>query len=151
VRLESGICFNAKSKVKAERSCPQGANSALGIGRASAHQFAQNGARALYLCDYDDFNLELHKRDITERWPAVEVHLRRFDAADEAAIKHVVDDTVSRYGRLDVFFANAGITGVQSPFYDVDADEFMEVIRVNTLGLVGSSIFMARITWTSQP
>ncbi|KAK1778113.1 hypothetical protein QBC45DRAFT_414854 [Copromyces sp. CBS 386.78] len=111
-----------------------GANSILGIGRASAHQFAQNGAKAVYICDYDDSNLEAHKREIESLYPSVDVHTRQFDAADEKAISEVVKDALDRYGRLDVFFANAGITGPHTKFSDVDADEFMDTMRVNALG-----------------
>ncbi|KAB5582391.1 hypothetical protein GE09DRAFT_948538 [Coniochaeta sp. 2T2.1] len=110
-----------------------GANSALGIGRASAHQFASHGARAVYICDFDDSNLETHRREITALYPAVEVHVRKFDAADEKAVKAVVDDAVAKYGRLDVFFANAGIVGPHKVLSDVTNEEFMEVLRVNTL------------------
>ncbi|KAL2175375.1 uncharacterized protein P884DRAFT_228534 [Thermothelomyces heterothallicus CBS 202.75] len=115
-----------------------GANSVLGIGRASAHQFAEHGARAVYLCDYDDSNLEAHKREINSLWPKVDVHTRKFDAADETAVKEVVDDALARYGRLDVFFANAGIVGPHAVFTDIDADDFMNVLRVNSL-----SVFLA--------
>lgn len=112
-----------------------GANSILGIGRASAHQFAQNGAKAVYICDYDDSNLEAHKQEIQTAWPQVDVHARQFDAADEKAVQEVVDDALRRYGRLDVFFANAGIIGPMAMFTEVDADEFMDTLRVNSLGV----------------
>src|SRR3569833_962239 len=111
-----------------------GANSALGIGRASAHQFAQNGARAVYLCDFDGSNLEAHKREITSLYPDVDVHTREFNAADEAAVEAVVDDAVTRFGRLDVFFAIAVITRAPTAFTDVTETDFMNVLRVNTLG-----------------
>lgn len=61
------------------------------------------------------------------------MHVRQFDAADETAVKAVVDDAVQRYGRLDVFFANAGISGTSAMFTDVTPDGFMETLRVNTL------------------
>ncbi|KAK3386902.1 hypothetical protein B0H63DRAFT_142043 [Podospora didyma] len=112
-----------------------GANSVLGIGRASAHQFAQNGARAIYICDYDDSNLAEHKCEITASWPTVDVHTQQLDAADEKAVKAVVDDALQRYGRLDVFFANAGVIGPMALFTDVDADDFLETMRVNSLGV----------------
>ncbi|KAK3683439.1 hypothetical protein B0T22DRAFT_247281 [Podospora appendiculata] len=111
-----------------------GANSAMGIGRASAHQFAQNGAKAVYICDFDGSNLEAHKAEINASWPSVEVHTREMDAADEKAVKEVVDDALSRYGRLDVFFANAGRGGPMASFVDVDVDDFQEVMRVNLIG-----------------
>ncbi|KAK4189838.1 putative levodione reductase [Podospora australis] len=115
-----------------------GANSLLGIGRASAHQFAQNGAKAVYICDYDDTNLDAHKHEIVAAYPGVEVHTRQFDAADEKAVQEVVGDALMRYGRLDVFFANAGTIGPNQLFSQVEADDFMETMRVNSL-----SVFLA--------
>jgi NAD(P)-dependent dehydrogenase (short-subunit alcohol dehydrogenase family) len=113
-----------------------GANSALGIGRATAHQFAESGARAIYLCDFDGSNLEAHKKEITGLYPNVEIQTRQFDAADEAKVKAVVDDALERYGRLDIFFANAGITGPNVLFTDISAEDFMNVHKVNTLRFV---------------
>ena len=111
-----------------------GANSVMGIGRATAHQFAQNGAKAVYLCDYDGSYLEAHKHEIGSLYPEVDIHTRRFDASDEEAIKEVVGHAIQTYGRLDVFFANAGITGPHQGFRDIDAENFMQVLKVNTLG-----------------
>ncbi len=70
--------------------------------------------------------------------PGVDIHVRRFDAADEKAVADVVADALRRFGRLDVFFANAGITGPQATFQDVSEKDFMQTLRVNTLGFVSS-------------
>ena len=115
-----------------------GTNSPLGIGRASAHQFAQNGARAIYLCDFAGTHLETHKREILALYPSVEVHTRQFDAADAPSVKAVVDEALSAYGRLDVFFANAGIVGAHKPFTEVEPEAFMQTMKVNAL-----SVFLA--------
>ena len=64
----------------------------------------------------------------------MDVHIRQLDAAEEKAVQEVVNDAIQRYGRLDVFFANAGVIGPMALFTDVDADDFMETFRVNTLG-----------------
>lgn len=48
----------------------------------------------------------------------------------------MVDDAVQRYGRLDVFFANAGITGPNVIFTGLSAEDFMNVYKVNTLRFV---------------
>ena len=111
-----------------------GANSLLGIGRASAHQFARHGARAVYLCDFASDNLQAHVDEIKSLYPSVEAHARKFDAADEAEVKKVIADAVERYGRLDVFFANAGIVGEQKTFWDTDGSDFMNTMRINALG-----------------
>jgi NAD(P)-dependent dehydrogenase (short-subunit alcohol dehydrogenase family) len=106
----------------------------LGIGRAAAHQFAQNGAKAVYICDYDTKNLETHRREMLTSWPEVDIHVRGFDAADDAAVQEVVNHAVTNYGRLDVFFANAGVVGTHALFTDIEASDFMETMRVNALG-----------------
>ncbi|CAJ2512096.1 Uu.00g077210.m01.CDS01 [Anthostomella pinea] len=115
-----------------------GANSILGIGRASTHLFAESGARALYVCDFDDKNLDAHRREIGSLYPTVDVHVRQFDAADEEAVKAVVDDALAKYGRLDIFFANAGIVGPVAPFTGFEKSEFMKIMDTNV-----ASVFLA--------
>lgn len=114
-----------------------GANSIIGIGRASAHQFARNGARAIYLCDYDSTNLAAHAHELNTLYPSVTIHTRAFDASSEAAVQAVVAEALETYGRLDVFFANAGISSY-APFWEAKADDFMNMLKVNTL-----SVFLA--------
>lgn len=67
-------------------------------------------------------------------YPGVDVHVRQFDAADEKAVTAVIDDAIAKYGRLDVFFANAGIVGQPKMFTQIDGDAFMNTMRVNALG-----------------
>ena len=110
-----------------------GTNSPLGIGRATAHQFAQNGARAVYICDFSDQHLVVHERELKSLYPDVDIHARKFDAADEEAVKAVIAEAIEKYGRLDVMFANAAIVGNNKPFWEVDAEEFMKTMRTNIL------------------
>lgn len=117
-----------------------GCDSVLGIGRASAYLFAANGAKAIYICDYADTHLSSHETEIKKLYPGVDVYARKFDAADEEGVKAVVGEAVERYGHLDVFFANAGIIGAKDKktkrvklMGDIEAGEFMETLRVNTL------------------
>jgi NAD(P)-dependent dehydrogenase (short-subunit alcohol dehydrogenase family) len=63
----------------------------------------------------------------------VDVHARKFDAADEEAVKAVVDEAVKAYGRLDIFFANAGVVGQPKLFTDVSGDEFLSTLRTNVV------------------
>jgi len=115
-----------------------GCNSPLGIGRASAHQFANNGAKAIFICDWNDEHLETHKREINSLYPNVEVHTRKVDAGDEKHVAAVVDDALKLYGRLDIFFANAGINISYQSILQGSAEDFMETMRVNAL-----SVFLA--------
>lgn len=62
--------------------------------------------------------------------------MRKFDASDEDAVKSVVDEAVLTYGRLDIFFANAGIVGQPKIFTDISTDEFMHTLKTNVVRLV---------------
>lgn len=66
------------------------------------------------------------------RYPALKVTVVEADAADEAAISGVCERALAEEGRLDVFFANAGIVGINL-LGSTEPSEFMEVFRVNTL------------------
>jgi NAD(P)-dependent dehydrogenase (short-subunit alcohol dehydrogenase family) len=60
----------------------------------------------------------------------------KFDAADEKSVKAVVDHAIETYGRLDIFFANAGILGKNKIFTDITETEFLEILRTNVIGFV---------------
>lgn len=120
-----------------------GANSERGIGRASAHQFAANGARAVYICDFDASNLEAHRAEMSASYPGVDVHVRQFDAGNEDAVKEVIADAMQKYGRLDVFFANAGIVGKPQAFTEVEKDDFMKVMETNIARYVPIRFFLS--------
>ena len=56
------------------------------------------------------------------------------DAGDEAAVKALVDKAVADHGRLDIVFANAGISGGLASILDQSAEDWAEILRVNLIG-----------------
>ncbi|KAL9110205.1 MAG: hypothetical protein Q9227_005266 [Pyrenula ochraceoflavens] len=138
-QLKEGIpdagTFEDIPKIRQVADSSTGTNSPIGIGRATAHQFAQNGARAVYLCDYQSKHLNTHKKELHSLYPSVDIHVRQLDVGDEAAVRAVVDDAMKSYGRLDIMFANAGKIGKPAPFSEISADEFMSTLRTNALGV----------------
>ena len=106
----------------------------MGIGRATAHQFAHNGAKAVFICDYNTEYQEVHKRELNSLYPDVEIHTRQVDAGDEQSVKNMVQEALDKYGRLDVMYANAGIGITFDRFMDASAEDFMKVQRTNALG-----------------
>lgn len=85
----------------------------------------------MYICDYADDHLETHVRELKSLYPSCEVHARQFDATDEKAVEGVVKEAVRTYGRLDVFFANAGIVGPPSLFTDIEVKDFEHTMKTN--------------------
>jgi NAD(P)-dependent dehydrogenase (short-subunit alcohol dehydrogenase family) len=104
---------------------------ALGIGRATALLFAEEGA-AVALGDVDTAGAETVARQIVARGGrALAVGV---DVGDAAQVQAFVDRTVAELGRLDVMFANAGIAH-SAPFLDHPEAQWHRVLRVNLTGV----------------
>ncbi|MGN6059180.1 MAG: SDR family NAD(P)-dependent oxidoreductase [Sphingomicrobium sp.] len=58
----------------------------------------------------------------------------RVDAGDEAQVKAVVDQVTAQHGRLDAFFANAGISGGLASIREQTAEDWAEILRINLIG-----------------
>ena len=84
---------------------------ASGIGRASVLTFAREGARVTAV-DIDAAGGAETLAQAGE--PGCEVVFEHADICDEAQVKAVIDRTVTRWGRLDILFNNAGVVLVKS-------------------------------------
>ncbi|KZO93103.1 3-oxoacyl-reductase [Calocera viscosa TUFC12733] len=109
-----------------------GVGSLKGIGRASAFLYAREQAKHLYLLDFDGANLPNLKEELGKAYPDVKVTTIQGDAADEELISGVCKRALEEEGRLDVFFANAGVATAHF-LPDITAKEFMNTLRINTL------------------
>ncbi|NMF96370.1 SDR family oxidoreductase [Aromatoleum toluolicum] len=107
---------------------------ASGLGRATALQLAQEGAK-LAIVDRNGAALEETQGALRAAAPNVEILAIAADVADEQAVRGFVDQTVARFGAIDGFFNNAGIEGKQNPTEDYGIDEFHKVVAVNLDGV----------------
>ncbi|GAB6255200.1 glucose 1-dehydrogenase [Peribacillus sp. N1] len=105
-----------------------------GLGQAAALEMAKEGAK-LSLVDLNDASLEGTKKLILDMAPNSEVLLVTADVSDEEAVKNYVDQTVSKYGRVDGFYNNAGIEGKQAPMAEYDSNVFNKVTDININGV----------------
>lgn len=105
---------------------------ASGIGRALGEALAERGVRVV-LAD--------RQRELAE---TVAVEIRRkgrsarafgLDVRDEHAFAELVDEVQQHYGRIDLFFNNAGI-GVGGPAESFEASDWYDVLDVNVTGVV---------------
>jgi NAD(P)-dependent dehydrogenase (short-subunit alcohol dehydrogenase family) len=81
---------------------------ASGIGRATALKFAEQGAAGVVVADLNEEGLAPVAR-------AVSGLAVRCDVSREQEIRNLVAQAEQRYGRVDVFFSNAGILGSGGP------------------------------------
>jgi 3(or 17)beta-hydroxysteroid dehydrogenase len=99
---------------------------ARGIGYADALLLAQEGARVV-VTDID----EAGGKALAASAPGIE--FVKHDVRDEAGWAKLVQDTVARYGRLDVLVNNAGVIHVGDPLTS-DHDEWRHMFEVNVEG-----------------
>ena len=104
---------------------------ALGIGRATALAFAEEGAMVA-LGDIQLEPAEAVAQEIRARGgKAIAIGL---DVGDAAAVQAFVERAVAEFGRLDVMFANAGIAH-SAPFLEHPEAQWHRVLRVNLTGV----------------
>jgi NAD(P)-dependent dehydrogenase (short-subunit alcohol dehydrogenase family) len=98
-----------------------------GIGRASAIRFAAEGAKVIL----GDKSEAVHAtaKMIGEAATAIQM-----DAGLEADVQKIVALALATHGRLDVAFANAGISGGMAGIFDLTPEEWAEILRVNLIG-----------------
>lgn len=99
-----------------------------GLGKALARRLLADGARVA-LVDSDQAQLE---RAASELGEALAI---RADVTVEEDVVAYVRRTVEEYGRLDLFFNNAGVEGRMGRIVDTEVAEFDRVMAVNVRGV----------------
>src|SRR5690606_5218508 len=56
------------------------------------------------------------------------------DISEPDEVRQAIEQTVNRWGRLDVVFANAGINGVWAPLDELEVDEWDKTVSINIRG-----------------
>jgi NAD(P)-dependent dehydrogenase (short-subunit alcohol dehydrogenase family) len=102
-----------------------------GIGRATALAFAQEGARIVVSGRRDDLGQAL----VAElRNLGAEAEYVRVDVRHEDEVRRLVDQTVARFGRLDVAVNNAGTEGKPGPVTEQSTESYAAAFDTNVLG-----------------
>jgi NAD(P)-dependent dehydrogenase (short-subunit alcohol dehydrogenase family) len=104
-----------------------------GIGRATALAFAREGAQLVVSGRRDDTGAAL----VGElRALGAEAEFIRADVRHEGEVRALVDQTVSRFGRLDIAVNNAGTEGVKGPITEQSAETYAATFDTNVLGTI---------------
>jgi NADP-dependent 3-hydroxy acid dehydrogenase YdfG len=105
-----------------------------GIGRATAHALARDGADVVVAA-----RRESRLREVAESVAAehgVEAHAVPTDVTDYDGVESLVEATVEAFGGLDLVVSNAGIgTPRNSPVDELTLDQYHDVMAVNTDGM----------------
>lgn len=102
---------------------------AQGIGLAVARRLLASGAQ-VSLWDRDGALVERTAAELGDGAHAIVV-----DQTDAAAIKTAADAVATRFGRIDVLVANAGVAGSNAMAIDYPVDEWKSVVDINLNGV----------------
>lgn len=115
-----------------EGKCVLVTGGTTGIGYATAELFLKAGAHVVIA----GRNLEAGEKAISglrrinqpiEFFPA--------DVSQPTVVKHLIEQVVKRFGKLDMAFNNAGIEGAFAPITEIDDDSMDQVIDINLKGV----------------
>lgn len=116
-----------------------GANSEIGIGYHYAKLLAERGAKVMIHGRREEKVKETAKK-LSEQGHEVEYGV--FDVCDESAIKKLVNDTIKKWGRIDILINNAGGSDSENwPNFTMEETE--RLFRIN----VSSSMCFMREVW----
>jgi NAD(P)-dependent dehydrogenase (short-subunit alcohol dehydrogenase family) len=102
-----------------------------GIGQATALLFAREGARVV-VADVDERGAEETVRQVVASGGGAVARI--VDVADPQQAQRLADETATDFGRIDVLFNNAGISGVGT-LHDTALELWERVMRVNVTGV----------------
>lgn len=103
-----------------------------GIGLATALAFARAGARVAVVARGDEAGQQT--RAALEREGAQALFVQT-DVRDEAAVSRAVEQTLARFGQLDIAVNSAGTGGDMAPLEQTDQQVWDDVMAVNARGV----------------
>ena len=115
-----------------------------GIGRGVALRFAREGAK-LALVDIEQSHLDETAALLTAESPSTEHITIRGDVSSSADVQRFFDETLARFGRLDVLVNNAGIGNPPIPIINMPEEAWDRTLAVNL-----KSVFLCSKTAANQ-
>jgi NAD(P)-dependent dehydrogenase (short-subunit alcohol dehydrogenase family) len=101
-----------------------------GIGRAAAQLFSKEGAK-LVIVDRSESVHETAKL-VSDAGGTIEAITA--DAGSESDVEAYIEKALSKYGKLDAIWANAGISGGLVPLLEQTVEQWQEILRINLIG-----------------
>ena len=101
-----------------------------GIGRAASLLFTREGAKLIAVDRTDGVKETVEQ--VKKAGGTAEAVMA--DAGSDKDVKAFIDLAVSKYGKLDAIWANAGISGGLVPIAEQTVEHWQEILRINLIG-----------------
>lgn len=115
--------------VKGKVALVTGASS--GIGRATALEFAKNGAKVIVA----DIMKEEGEQTVSMiEKSGGEGYFTKCDVSESLDVRNTLEKAVDEFGKLDCACNNAGVEGPMGPLTELEEDDWEKVININLKG-----------------
>lgn len=105
--------------------------SGSGIGKSTALLFAQEGAAVIV----NDLNKEAGNETVEQiRSEGGQALFIQADVTDPSSVQKMVQTALTEFGRIDILFNNAGISGV-GRLHEIEPEDWDKIMSVNVKGV----------------
>ncbi|WP_028237945.1 SDR family oxidoreductase [Stutzerimonas azotifigens] len=126
-----GEDYKAAGKLKGKSTLITGGDS--GIGRSVAVLFAREGANVAILYKDQHEDAEQTRKEVEAQ--GVQCLTFAGDVADRAFCVKVIEETIGKFGGLDVLVNNAGEQHPQKGLEDISEEQWEQTFRTNIFGM----------------
>ena len=114
---------------------------ASGIGRATSILFAEHGASVIAVDRAPE--VEATAEAVRQAGGSCVALVR--DTSKEADVADYIETAVRHHGKLDIVYANAGVSGGMRAFDDWTVEEWMRILSINLIGTFLAIKYAARV------
>lgn len=104
---------------------------ANGIGLAACERFAEEGAHVI-MADFDE--VAGKEQETLLKSKELDVTFLQLDVVDRQSVSNLVEQTIKKYGKIDILINNAGITQ-DATLLKMEPEQFQNVLNVNLIGV----------------
>lgn len=104
---------------------------ASGIGLETVKALVEKGAKVV-IADFNEEGGKALEKELAEK--GADVVFTYVDVSKEDAVKKMVEDTVQKYGQLEIMVNNAGV-GILTSTHEMSYEDYHKVISINQDGV----------------